>query len=165
MRIEPLHFRPEKAETGRRAHFGVCPLLRDEPTFPPGAGPLQALVAELRVEALHKAVLHRLARRDVVPCDPVLRRPAEHCVAGQLRAAALAEPALAHAPLSTDRFNYHVEGIPGSRSPSEKIDLLLLFLAKPAWAQLAHPHSLDNGQSRGYQTSCTFLLRGKTGYL
>ena len=28
-----------KAECGHRAYFGECPLLRDEPLFPPSASP------------------------------------------------------------------------------------------------------------------------------
>lgn len=47
---------------------------------------VQALVPQLAVEALHVAILHRLAWRDVVPGDRLLRRPLQHRVAGQLGA-------------------------------------------------------------------------------
>ena len=47
---------------------------------------VEALVAKLAVEALRKAVLLRLAGRDVVPCDAVVLRSLEHGVAGEFGA-------------------------------------------------------------------------------
>src|SRR6266702_4153280 len=47
---------------------------------------VETLVAKLAVEALHEAILLRLAWRDVVPLDTVLLGPLEHGVRGQLRA-------------------------------------------------------------------------------
>ena len=38
---------------------------------------VEAFVAQTTIEALDEAVLHRLARRDVVPLDPALLRPAQ----------------------------------------------------------------------------------------
>lgn len=46
---------------------------------------IETLVPEPAVEALDEAILHRLARRDVVPLDAALLLPFEHRVAGQLR--------------------------------------------------------------------------------
>src|SRR3977135_534523 len=73
-----------------RAHLVVidAPGLDDAPCLDERAEHVlvEALVAQLAVEALHEAVLHRLARRDVVPVDPALCRPAQHGVRGQLRA-------------------------------------------------------------------------------
>ena len=45
---------------------------------------VQALVPQLAVEALHEAVLLRLARRDVVPFDAVVLGPLEHGISGEL---------------------------------------------------------------------------------
>ena len=47
---------------------------------------VQAFVAEPAVEALHEAVLHGLARRDVVPLDMALLLPLQDGVRGQLGA-------------------------------------------------------------------------------
>ena len=66
----------------------------DPPSFddPAGLGErgehmlVQALIPQLAIEALHEAVLLRLARRDVVPLDAIPLRPLEHGVAGKLRA-------------------------------------------------------------------------------
>ena len=41
---------------------------------------VEALVTQPAVEALHKAVLHRFARRDVVPLDTAILLPGEHGV-------------------------------------------------------------------------------------
>jgi hypothetical protein len=41
---------------------------------------VQELVAHASVEALNVAILHRLARRDVVPFVAVILRPGEDCV-------------------------------------------------------------------------------------
>jgi hypothetical protein len=49
-------------------------------------GLVEAFVPQATVEALHEAVLHRLARRDVVPLDPSLLRPAQDGRRGQLGA-------------------------------------------------------------------------------
>jgi hypothetical protein len=38
---------------------------------------VEAFVAQATIEALDEAVLHRLARRNVVPIDPPLLRPAQ----------------------------------------------------------------------------------------
>ena len=38
---------------------------------------VEAFVPEAAIKALHEAVLHRLARRDVVPLDPSFLRPAQ----------------------------------------------------------------------------------------
>ncbi len=46
---------------------------------------VEELVAEAAVEALDEAVLHRLARRDVVPVDASPLAPGEDCHRGQLR--------------------------------------------------------------------------------
>jgi hypothetical protein len=47
---------------------------------------VQAFVPEPAVEALHEAVLHGLARRDVVPLDMALLLPLQDGVRGQLGA-------------------------------------------------------------------------------
>lgn len=47
---------------------------------------VQALVAQASVEAFHKAVLHRLSRRDVMPLDLAIFLPFEHGVRSQLGA-------------------------------------------------------------------------------
>ncbi len=47
---------------------------------------VEALVPEAPVEALDEAVLHRLARRDVVPFDLPLLGPSEDRAGGELRA-------------------------------------------------------------------------------
>ena len=47
---------------------------------------VQALVPQAAVEALDEAVLHRLARRDVMLFDLPFLLPFEHRVRGQLRA-------------------------------------------------------------------------------
>ena len=47
---------------------------------------VQALVPQTAVEAFHEAVLHRLARRDVVPFDLAVLLPFEHGVRRQLGA-------------------------------------------------------------------------------
>jgi hypothetical protein len=39
---------------------------------------VEAFVAQAAVEALHKAILHRFARRDVVPFDGVLLLPSQN---------------------------------------------------------------------------------------
>src|SRR5215212_5917194 len=49
-------------------------------------GLVQELVPHAPVEALADAVLHRLARCDEVPGDPVLARPAKHGIRGELGA-------------------------------------------------------------------------------
>ena len=49
-------------------------------------GFVQELVAHAPVEALDEAVLHRFARRDVMPVDFVFRAPGEDGVRGQLGA-------------------------------------------------------------------------------
>ena len=57
-------------------------------------GLVEQLVAHSAVEAFDETILHRLARRDVVPFDPVLGTPAQDCVTGQFRAVAPREEAL-----------------------------------------------------------------------
>lgn len=47
---------------------------------------VEALVAQATVEALNKAVLHRFARRDVVPLDAKLLLPGQHRVRRELGA-------------------------------------------------------------------------------
>ena len=47
---------------------------------------IQQLVAHPAIEALDIPVLHRLARRDVVPFDAMILRPGEDGVRGELRA-------------------------------------------------------------------------------
>lgn len=47
---------------------------------------VEAFVAHPAIEALDDAVLHGLSGRDVVPLDALLGRPAQHGIAGQLRA-------------------------------------------------------------------------------
>ena len=47
---------------------------------------VEALIAQAPVEALDEAVLHRLARRDVVPFDMALLLPVQDGVRGQLGA-------------------------------------------------------------------------------
>ncbi len=49
-------------------------------------GLVQEFVAQAALEALADAVLHRLAGCDEVPGDPVLARPCEHRVRGELGA-------------------------------------------------------------------------------
>ncbi len=49
---------------------------------------VQEFVAHAAVESLADAVLHRLARRDVVPGDPGLDAPSEDGVRGELGAVA-----------------------------------------------------------------------------
>lgn len=52
-----------------------------------GEEPLvETLVAHLSVEALHEAVLYRLARRDVVPFDTPVFLPCQDGIRGQLGA-------------------------------------------------------------------------------
>ena len=46
---------------------------------------VEAFIAQATVEAFDEAVLHRFARRDVVPLDPVLVGPLEHGVRRELR--------------------------------------------------------------------------------
>lgn len=46
---------------------------------------VEQLVAHATVKAFAEAVLHRVARRDEVPGHPVLLRPGEHGVRGELR--------------------------------------------------------------------------------
>jgi hypothetical protein len=48
----------------------------------------EKLVAHAAVEALAKAVLHRLPRRDETPIDPALLSPGEHGAGGELRSVA-----------------------------------------------------------------------------
>ena len=48
-------------------------------------GLVEQLVAHPPVETLDEAVLHGLARRDVVPFDPVLGTPPQDRVTGQFR--------------------------------------------------------------------------------
>src|SRR5271155_2907957 len=45
---------------------------------------VEKLVAHAAVEALTKAVLHRLSWRNEMPDDPVVLRPGEHGVRGEL---------------------------------------------------------------------------------
>ena len=52
---------------------------------PEEKGLVQEFVPHAAIEALAKAVLHRFSRRDIVPCDAVLRSPAEVRVRGELR--------------------------------------------------------------------------------
>jgi len=47
---------------------------------------VEALLAHPPVEALHQAVLHWLAWRDVVPIDLAVFLPSQHRIRGQLRA-------------------------------------------------------------------------------
>ena len=47
-------------------------------------GLVQKLIAHASVEALDEGVLHRLARRDVMPVDAMLRRPGEDGVRCEL---------------------------------------------------------------------------------
>ena len=47
---------------------------------------IQQLVPHLAIEALDVAVLHGLARHDVMPVDPVFLRPGEDGMRGELRA-------------------------------------------------------------------------------
>ena len=47
---------------------------------------VEAFVTESTVQALDEAVLHRLARRDVVPLDPAIFLPLQDRMRGQLRA-------------------------------------------------------------------------------
>src|SRR5690606_18332808 len=47
---------------------------------------VQQFIAHATVETLDKAVLHRFARRDVVPFDAVLLRPGQDHVRGELGA-------------------------------------------------------------------------------
>src|SRR5690606_38353796 len=49
-------------------------------------GLVEQLIAHPTVEAFDETVLHRLARRDVVPFDPVLGTPLQDRVTGQFRA-------------------------------------------------------------------------------
>ena len=64
------------------------------PVRDPGAGVIEAeeqgfvekLVAHPAVEAFTKAVLHRFSRSDEVPGNPVVLRPGQHGVAGELGA-------------------------------------------------------------------------------
>lgn len=49
-------------------------------------GLVQELVAHPSIEAFDKTILHWLARRDVMPVDPVLGAPPQDCIGGQLRA-------------------------------------------------------------------------------
>src|ERR1700729_4360447 len=44
----------------------------------------EKLVAHAPVETLTEAILHRLSRRNEVPDDPVVLRPGEHGVRGEL---------------------------------------------------------------------------------
>src|SRR3954451_10558052 len=45
---------------------------------------VEALVAQPAVEALHEAILHRFARRDVVPFDVVLLLPSQDGIRSEL---------------------------------------------------------------------------------
>jgi putative transposase len=45
---------------------------------------VEKLVAHATVEALTKVVLYRLSRRNEMPHDPVVLRPGEHGVGGEL---------------------------------------------------------------------------------
>ncbi len=47
---------------------------------------VEALLAHPAVEAFDEAVLHGLARRDVMPADLAILLPFEHRIGGQLRA-------------------------------------------------------------------------------
>ena len=47
---------------------------------------VQALIPKAAIEALHEAVLHRFAGRDVVPVDAGVLAPSEHGHTGQFRA-------------------------------------------------------------------------------
>jgi len=44
---------------------------------------IEALLAHPAVEALDQAILHGLARRDIVPSDLTILLPLEQCIAGQ----------------------------------------------------------------------------------
>lgn len=46
-------------------------------------GLVEELVSHAAVETIHEAVLHRLARRDVMPLDALLRGKGQDRVAGQ----------------------------------------------------------------------------------
>ena len=47
---------------------------------------VEALITEAPDEALHQAVLHRLARSDVVPLHPLILLPSQHDVGSELGA-------------------------------------------------------------------------------
>lgn len=46
---------------------------------------IQAFIPQPAIEALHKAILHRLSGHDVVPFDLTLLLPLQHGVGGQFR--------------------------------------------------------------------------------
>ena len=51
-----------------------------------GTALVEQLVAQAAVEGLGEAVLHRLARRNVMPVDTVIVRPLQDRIRGQLSA-------------------------------------------------------------------------------
>ena len=79
--------------------FGIV-VSRPGGDYDPGVGQVaehglvEQLVPHSAVEALHEAVLHRLARRDVVPLDPALLLPLQDRVRGELGPVARREEAL-----------------------------------------------------------------------
>lgn len=84
------------------AGMGPLRIVVDPPCLDDPAGVFQAgeqmlveaLVPQPPVEALHEAVLHRLAGLDVMPFDAAFLLPYEHGVRGQLRAVQL--PSVRH---------------------------------------------------------------------
>ena len=73
----------------RAVHIVVDPPFFDAVSGMPIAGeePLvEALIAQPTVKALHEAVLHRLARHDVVPLDMPVFLPRQDGIRGQLGA-------------------------------------------------------------------------------
>ena len=48
-------------------------------------GRVEQLVRQEPIEALDEAILHGRARRDIIPCNPLLLYPANDRIAGELR--------------------------------------------------------------------------------
>jgi hypothetical protein len=80
-------------ETAKARMRGVMVVI-DRPSLDDLAGGLQAaeqvlvkaFIAEAAVEALDEAILHRLARSDIVPFDGVILLPLQDRSGGELRA-------------------------------------------------------------------------------
>jgi hypothetical protein len=64
---------------------------------------VEKLVAHAPVETLAEAILHRLSRRNEMPDDPVVVRPGEHGVRGELGPVVGHDHAWLAAPLNQDR--------------------------------------------------------------
>src|SRR5580658_203555 len=116
---------------------------------------VEALVAEAAVEAFNEGVLHRLARRDVMPTDASILLPAQHGVGGEL-AAVVADYHQRLLALRDDRIELACNPAAGDRG----VDNQRQALAGEVVDNDEHPKAPTIGQHNGDKVEAPTLGRG-----